>query len=477
VTADDVIWSFETLKAKGDPTYRFYYANVDKAEKLGERKVKFHFSGPRNRELPQIMGQLPVLPKHWWATRDFEKTTLEPPLGSGPYRVKSVDANRSITYERVPDYWGTEIPTERGRHNFASIRFDIYRDGVVSTAAFKAHQYDYRNENVSKSWATEYDFPAVRQGLVVKQELPHQRPTNMQAFVFNTRRPVFADRAVREAIGYAFDFEWTNKNLFYGLYARTRSFFDNTEFAATGLPSPEEVKLLDPFRAELPAALFTKPFALPQTDGSGLPRENLKIAQGLLEQAGCTVTDGRLTGPKGQAMDFEILLVQPEFERVVSPFIRNLERLGIHARIRNVDSAQYQNRIRDFDYDMIVGSWPTVISPGNEQREFWSSGAADRAGSRNFVGVKSSVVDALVDKVIAAPDHPALVATTRALDRVLLWGAYVIPQFHSSADRIAFWNKFGQPEKHPAYGVDIFSWWVDPAKEAALARGESQAKP
>jgi len=477
ITADDVVWSFDTLKSKGDPTYRFYYANVERAEKLGERQVKFYFSGPRNRELPQIVGQLPVLPKHWWAGRDFEKTTLEPPLGSGPYRVKSVDANRSITYERVPDYWGKDVPTERGRYNFDTIRFDMYRDGTIAMAAFKAHQYDFRRENVSKSWATEYDFPAVRRGLVTKLALPEQRPAPMQAFVFNTQRPVFADRLVREAITYAFDFEWTNKNLFYGLYHRLTSYFTNTPYAATGLPTPDELKLLEPFRSQLPPELFTEPFALPRTDGSGQIRDNLKIAQGLLEKAGCTIKDGRLVDPKGRPVEFEILLVQPEFERVIAPFQRNLERLGIHSRIRNVDSAQYQNRLRDFDYDMIVGGGPTVISPGNEQRELWSSLAADRPGSRNAARVKSPVVDALVDKVIAAPDQAALIAATRALDRVLLWNYYMLPQFHSDFDWIAYWNKFGRPAKSPIYGVDLFSWWVDPAKEAALRQGETQGKP
>ena len=477
VTAEDVIWSFETLKAKGDPTYRFYYANVDRAEAEGQRKVKFHFSGPRNRELPQIMGQLPVLPKHWWASRDFEKTTLEPPLGSGPYRVKSVDVNRSISYERVPDYWGRNLPTERGRHNFDLIRYDMYRDGTVAMAAFKAHQYDYRQENVSKSWATEYDFPAARQGLVTKVALPEQRPTRMQAFVFNTRRPVFADRLMRDAVGYAFDFEWTNKNLFYGLYARTTSYFTNTPFASTGLPSPDELKLLEPFQSALPPELFSQPFTLPKTDGSGLARENLKTAQTILEKAGYVVKDGVLSDRQGKPVEFEILLVQPEFERVVAPFQRNLERLGIHARIRNVDSAQYQNRVRDFDFDMIVGGGPTVTSPGNEQRELWGAAAADRPGSRNSAGVKSPVIDALVDKVIGAADREALITASRALDRALLWGFYMLPQFHNNADWVAYWNKFGRPARSPIYGVDLFSWWVDPAKEAALRQGEPKSKP
>jgi microcin C transport system substrate-binding protein len=477
ITADDVIWSFETLKSKGEPTYRYYYANVDKAEALGPRKVKFHFSGPRNRELPQIMGQLPVLPKHWWASRDFEKTSLEPPLGSGPYRVKSVDPNRSITYERVPDYWGKDLPTERGRYNFATLRFDMYRDESVALEAFKAHQYDFRAENIAKVWATEYDFPAARQGLVIKQAVPHKRPTGMQAFVFNTRRPIFADPAVRRALGYAFDFEWTNKNLFFGQYTRTTSYFSNSEFASSGLPSPDELKLLEPFRAELPAELFSKPFELPKTDGAGLPRENLKTAQSMLEKAGWTIKDGKLAGPSGQPLNFEILIQQPDYERIFQPFIRNLTQLGVQAQIRLVDSAQYQNRVRNFDFDMILGGWPESDSPGNEQREFWSSAAADRPGSRNTAGIKSPVVDALIDKIVAAPDRAGLIVTTRALDRVLLRGYYTVPNWHLSVDRIAYWNKFGRPATNPAYGVDTFAWWIDAAKEAALRKGEPQGKP
>lgn len=475
ITADDVVWSFETLKQKGLPFYRLYYANVDRVEKLDDHTVRFHFSGARNRELPQIMGQLPVLPKHWWASRDFEKTSLEPPLGSGPYRIKSVEPNRAVTYERVPDYWGRNLPLNKGRYNFQTVRFEMYRDETIALEAFKAFRYDFRLENNSKSWATSYDFPAVRQGRVIKQDVPNTRPTGMQAFVFNLRRPLFSDVRVREALGDAFDFEWSNKTLFYGQYTRTESYFSNSDFAAKGLPSPAELKLLEPFRDQLPPELFTKPFSLPKSDGSGLPRENLKAAQALLEKAGWTVKDGTLTGQERQPFGFEILLVNPDFERVVTPFVGNLKRLGINARIRTIDSAQYQNRLRDFDFDMVVGGWAESESPGNEQREFWSAAAADRPGSRNLAGIKNKVVDALIDKVIAAPDRESLIASTRALDRVLLWGYYVIPNWHLAYDRVAYWNKFGRTAKNPNYGIDVFSWWIDPEKAAALGQGE--AKP
>jgi len=476
VTAEDVIWSFNTLKENGAPLYRFYYANVAKVEALSPTKVKFTFSGARNRELPQIMGQLPVLPKHYWEKRDFSRTTLDAWPGSGPYRIKSVDANRSITFERVADYWGKDLPLNRGRFNFDTIRYDSYRDPTVALQAFTAHQYDFRLEDSSKAWATAYDFPALRKKLVVKEDVPNARPTGMQAFVYNTRRAIFADRRVREALGYAFDFEWSNKNLFYGQYTRTKSFFSNSELASSGPPGGGELKLLEKFRGKEPEEIFTKAFEPPKTDGSGLPRENLRIASKILEDAGWKIKDGVRVSPDGKPLQFEFLLVQPDFERVVAPFIRNLAHLGVKAGIRLVDTAQYQNRVRDFDFDIIVGSWGQSESPGNEQREMWTSAAAERPGSRNLAGVHDPVVDALVDTLIAAPDRASLVTATRALDRVLLWGFYVIPQWHLTYDRLAYWNKFGRTAITPKYGVDIYAWWVDPAKLAALLRGESELK-
>lgn len=476
ITADDVVFSFATLKEKGEPLYRFYYANVAKVEKLAERKVKFSFSGPRNRELPQIMGQLPILPQHYWQGRDFEKTSLDPPLGSGAYRVKDFETNRSVTYERVKDWWAKDLPINRGRYNFDRIRYDVYRDATVTLEAFKAGRYDYRPENSAKNWATGYDFPALRDGLVVKQEVPHARPTGMQAFVFNTRRAKFADPRVRQALGYAFDFEWSNKNLFFGQYHRTRSFFSNSELEAKGLPSPDELKLLEPLRDRLPPEVFTREYQPPKTDGSGNIRDNLRAGLQLLRAAGWSVKDNRLVGPKGEAMEIEFLLSQPDFERVVQPLIRNLERFGVRARIRTVDSAQYQNRVRSFDFDIIISVWGQSESPGNEQREFWSTAAADRPGSRNTAGIKNPAIDALVDAVIAAPDRQSLVTATRTLDRALQWNHYVIPNWHLTFDRIAYWNRFGRSAVNPKYSVDLFAWWFDPVKDAALQRGEAPAK-
>lgn len=477
ITAEDVVWSFDTLKAKGRPLYRFYYANVSKAEALGPHRVKFTFTGPRNRELPQIVGQLVyVMPKHWWATRDFESQTLEPPLGSGPYRVAHVEANRSISFERVKDWWAKDLPLNRGRHNVDRIRFDMYRDTTVALEAFKAHQYDFRAENSAKEWATGYDFPALHEGLVVKAEIPHKRPTGMQAFVFNTRRPIFADRRVRQAIGYAFDFEWSNKNLFFEQYTRTESYFSNSDFAARGLPQGAELAVLEKYRSKLPPEVFTTAYQVPKTDGSGNNRDQLRAAVALLQSAGWTVKGRQLVNAKGEPLQFEVLLDNPQFERIVQPFARNLERLGITLRLRTVDSAQYQNRVRDFDYDMIVGGWAQSDSPGNEQRDFFGSAAADRPGGRNTAGIKSPVIDELIETIVAAEDRERLIPAVRALDRVLLWGHYVIPMYHTSKDRIAYWNKFGRPAKDPAYSVDIQSWWIEPAKDAEVRAKEEAVK-
>ena len=469
VTADDVIFSFNALREQGRPFYRFYYRNIAKAERLGRHRVKFHFTGPPNRELPQITGQLPVLPKHYWEGRSFGQTTLEPPLGSGPYRIARFEAGRFVEFERVKDYWGERLPINRGMNNFDRMRIDYYRDRTVALEAFKANEYDYRTENSSKDWATGYRFPAAAAGLVHTEQVRHARPTGMQSFAFNLRRAKFQDIRVREAIGLAFDFNWSNRNLFYGQYSRTTSFFSNSELAASGLPGPAEKALLEPFRGKIPAAVFTREFKPPETDGSGNVRRNLRRAVRLLKSASWAIENGRLThAGTGEKMEIEFLLVSPAFERVVAPYIRNLKRLGIEGRIRVVDSSQYINRLNGFDFDMAIASWGQSDSPGNEQRDFWSSDAAGRQGSRNLVGIRNPVVDALIEKLIAAPDRARLVAATRALDRVLLWNHYVIPQWHIRFDRIAYWDKFGKPARSPKYGNDLMSWWVDAGKAASL---------
>lgn len=471
ITAEDVAFSFEVLKEQGAPFYRYYYRNVEKTEVLGPKRIKFTFSGPGNRELPQIMGQLPVFSKAYWSTRDFGATTLEPPLGSGPYKVVEVEPNRSIVLQRVDDYWGRDLGLSRGRYNFDRVRYEFFADTTAELEAFKAQVYDYRLENSSKNWATAYNFPARQRGDVKLEMVKHQRPTGMQGFIYNLRRPVFQDRTLREALAYAFDFEWTNQNLFYGQYTRTESFFSNSELASSGLPSDAELEVLEPLKGQIPDEVFAEPYEPPSTAGEGGERANLRIALRLLREAGFDVRNEQLIDPKtGRPVAFEILLVDPAFERIVLPFVQNLERLGVKASIRTIDAAQYQNRVRAFDFDMIVGTIPQSESPGNEQRDFFGSEAATRQGSRNVFGLQSEAVDTLIDKIIFAPDREALVAACRALDRVLLHMHIAIPQWHIAADRIAFWDKFGRPEKNPAYGVDVFAWWIDPEKARRIER-------
>ncbi|MBI2206027.1 MAG: ABC transporter substrate-binding protein [Candidatus Rokubacteria bacterium] len=475
ITVDDVIWTFETLKTKGHPFYRSYYRHVVKAEKTGGRKVRFTFDQGENRELPLIVGQMSVMSKAHWSKREFEKTTLEPVLGSGAYKVESVEAGRSIVFRRVKDYWAAKLPVNAGRDNFDAIRFDYYRDTNVALEAFKAGQYDFRQENVAKNWATAYTGPAVAQGLVKREEIKHEVPTGMQAYVFNERRPMFQDRRVREALLHAFDFEWTNKQLFFGAYTRTKSYFSNSELAARGLPAGDELQLLEPFRGKVPDEVFAKEYDPPKSDGSGNIREQLRRALELLGQAGWTVKGQKLVNARGEPMQFEVLLSDPTWERISLPFAKTLERLGIQARVRTVDSAQYQNRMDSFDFDMTVAVWGQSLSPGNEQRDFWHSASAGTNGSRNFAGIKDPVVDRLIDLVIAAPDRPSLVARTRALDRVLLWGHHTIPHWHIQSYRVAYWDKFSRPATSAKYSLSFDTWWIDAKKAAALDRKKSAA--
>jgi microcin C transport system substrate-binding protein len=471
ITVDDVIWSFETLKTKGHPFYRFYYGSVASAEQVGERAVKFTFSEVGNQELPLIVGELAVMPKHYWEAegRDFEKTTLDPPLGSGPYKVVDFEAGRYIVVERNKDYWGKDLPVNRGQDNFDRIRYDYFRDDTVVRQALKSGDIDFRNENQAKAWALEYDVPPVRDGWLNKVEVPHRNPTGMQAFVMNSRRTVFQDRLVRRALAFAFDFEWTNRNIFFDQYTRTESYFSNSELAATGLPEGEELEILERYRGRIPEEVFTTTYWAPSTDGTGWPRQNLTAAFELFAQAGWQVEDMVLVNAETKKpMSFEILLVSPAFERVMLPLVRNLKRLGIDARLRLVDQSQYINRLRSFDFDMIIGSWGESESPGNEQRSYWGSEAADSTGSRNRAGIKDPVIDALIEEVIKAPTRESLVSRTRALDRVLLWGHYVIPNWHLRKQRILYWDKFSRPEKPARFGTSTDLWWFDTAKAARL---------
>ena len=468
ITADDVLFSFDILREKGAPFYRAYWADVAEAEALDEHRVKFTFSGGGNRELPLILGQLPVLPAHDWEGKDFAATTLEPPLGSGPYRIADLEPGRFIRYERVEDYWARDLPSQVGKHNIDTIQYDYYRDATVSVEALKAGEYDWRNENIAKNWATAYESDALEAGHLVKLDSPHDRVAGMQGFVMNMRRPVLADPRVREALAYAFDFKWTNQNLFFGQYTRTRSYFDNSELAATGLPEGAELALLEPYRDQLPERVFTEAYQPPSVPAPGEVRGNLREALRLLSEAGWAIKDGVLSHPDHGPLSFEILLYGVSFERVALPFARNLERLGIEARVRTVDTAQFLNRMTTFDFDLAIGSWGQSDSPGNEQRDFWSSESADVQGSRNWAGVSDPVIDALIDTVIRASTREALVTAVHALDRVLQWSFLVVPHWHIEYDRLVFWDKFGRPEVTPTQGTQISTWWVDADKEAAL---------
>lgn len=471
VTADDVVFSFNTLRKDGAPLYRFYYGSVAGVEKLDERSVKFTFGEASNQELPLILGELTILPKHWWEGRDFTATHLDPPLGSGPYRVGDFEPGRYYERVRVDDYWGKDLAVNRGQNNFDVIRTDYFRDRIASREAVKAGVADLFVENTAKSWAVDWDVKVVRDGALIKREVGLSLPRGMQAFVPNARRPIFEDPRVREAMGLAFDFEWTNRNLFYGSYARSYSYFSNSELAARGEAAGEERAILECLADRLPAGVLGPPEPPPLTDGTGWPRDNLRKAFALLADAGWVVRDLKLVNAAtGAPFRFEIMLVSPAFERIVLPFKRNLERLGMEVSVRIVDQSQYINRLRQYDFDVVVFSWGQSESPGNEQREYWGSAAADRPGSRNVMGIKDPAIDALIELLIQAPDRESLVARTRALDRALLAGKWVIPNWHLAAQWIVYWDKFGQPAVTPYKGVSIGSWWFDPEKAASLDR-------
>lgn len=460
VTADDVVFTFDALMKDGSPQYKAYYADVAKATAEDAKRVRFDFKRNNNRELPLILGQLPVLPKHWWSNREFNKGNLEIPLGSGPYKVADVAAGRSIRYERVKDYWGNDLAVNRGFYNFDSILIDYYRDTTVALEALKAGQFDYWLEVSAKNWASAYDVPAVKDGRLHKEEITNHNPTGMQGFVFNIRRPLFQDPHVREALGLLFDFEWTNKQLFNGAYTRTHSYFENSELAASGLPGSDELKILEPLRAKLDPKVFNSVFEVPRSDASGIIREQQRRAYQLLQEAGWKIVDDKMVDADGKPVSLEFLLAQTDFERVLLPYKRNLADLGIELVIRRVDVSQYINRLRSRDFDMIVGGFGQSSSPGNEQREYWHSASADNPGSRNFIGLKDPAVDSLVEGLINADSRQSLVAHTRALDRVLLAGHYVIPNWHIKTWRVAYWDRLQHPEVTPLYDVGLMTWWA-----------------
>ncbi|MGH1455720.1 MAG: extracellular solute-binding protein [Alphaproteobacteria bacterium] len=469
ITADDVVWTFKTLSEKGQPFFKAYWHDVESITPIDAKNVKFSFAVSGNAELPLIIAEMPILPKHYWTAegRDFSSTSLESPLGSGPYKIGKVDAGQSIEYVRNPDWWGKDLPFFKGMYNFDRVIYDYYKDDNVMHEAFLSGDYDVKIENTSKTWHENYKLPEDKASKLKKEELEHRRPAGMTAFIYNTRRPVFQDIKVREALNYAYDFEWSNKQFAYGDYIRTNSYFENSELASSGLPSEHELQILNAYKGEIPDQVFTNEYKVPVTDGSGNMRTNLRVAVTMLEEAGYTdfnENDIRTkTMPDGsvQTLSFEILHYSPTYERWVLPFIKNLKRVGVKANFRVVDPAQFQNRVNDFDFDMMISSIGQSDSPGNEQREFWGSDKADIKGSRNYIGIKSPVIDEMIDGIIKADSRDDLIRKTRALDRVLLWNHYVIPMWHYPKWRVAYWDSIKRPTTLSHISPLISStWWM-----------------
>ncbi len=478
VTVEDVIFSFNSFK-KLHPFYKFYFKNVRVVEKTGAREVTFRFDVKNNREMPQIMGDLTILPKHYWTgkdengtPRDPAKSTLIPPLGSGPYKIARMKSGASMTFERVKNYWGRNLACNVGRYNFDEIHYTYYRNDTVALEDFKSGKIDYRAETSSKKWATDYNFPAFNKKLVTKQLISLKTAEPMQAFVLNTRKSKFADRQVRQAFTLAFNFEWANKNLFYGQYKRVNSYFENTELASSGLPEGKELEILEEIRELVPKEVFTTPFKLPVNRTARDFRNHLRKAAKLLDEAGWKIKNGmRVHEKTGEHLRAEVLLVQPAFERIVMPYQKALRKIGIVISIRNVETSQYTRRLRNFDFDIVIGSFRQSLSTGNEQRNYWGSAAADKPGSRNLIGIKDKGIDRLIDRVIFAKNRAELVAATRALDRTLLWHHFLVPQWYSPYERIAYWNRFGQPATLPTQNVGFLAtWWYDAKRAEKLAK-------
>jgi microcin C transport system substrate-binding protein len=476
VTADDVIFSLQAFK-DNSPQLGAYYRHVTKAEKSGDHEVTFTFDSPGNRELPQIVGQLIILPKHWWEgtdasgnKRNVANTTLEPPLGSGPYKLKSFTPGRSLVYERVKDHWAKDLSVYVGQNNFDEIRYEYFRDSTVALEAFKADAVDWRSENSAKNWATAYDFPAVNDKRVIREEFEIRNFGIMQAFAFNIRRDKFKDPKVRRAFNFAFDFEEMNKQIFFGQYKRIASYFEGTELASRGVPEGKELEILNTVKDKVPPEVFTTPYTNPVNGDPQKVRTNLRESLKLLREAGYEVKNTRLANRSGEQFTIEFLVEDPATERFVLFYKPSLERLGVAVTVRVVDTAQYENRLRQWDFDVIVASWGESLSPGNEQRGFWGSRAADQPGSRNLVGIKNEAIDKLIERVIFTKDRDDLVAATKALDRVLLWNHYVVPQWTYGKTRTARWDRFGRPETMPKYGLSAFPtiWWWDEARAAKV---------
>ena len=478
VTADDVAFTYRTLVEKGHPQFRILFRDVAGVEVVDRHKVRFAFKPGRHRDLPVQLAALPVLSKAYYATVAFDRTTFTPPLSSGPYRVARAEPGRSVTYERVTGYWARDLPVNRGRYNFDRIKVDYYRDRDIAFEAIFAGQYDLREEFTSRSWVTQYDKPPVRKRLMVRETLPDETPSGVQAFFFNLRRDKFKDRRVRRALDLAFDFEWTNKNLFFGLYGRTNSMFENSPLAAHAPPSEAELALLEPFRGKIPEEVFARPYTASVTDGSGKIRRELRKAAGLLRAAGYRVVDGVLRDPSGAPMTIEFLLLEASFARIVSPYIANLRRLGIEATIRIADAANFKYRTDTHDFDVVIQRFVQPLTPGLEQRNFFGSASAGVPGSFNVGGIDDPAVDALIEKVIGARSRPELTTAVHALDRVLMWNNYTVPQWFKGVHHIAYWNKFDRPATKPRFARGVVdTWWYSPEKAAMIAAGKAPPGP
>ena len=464
ITAYDVAFSYNLLLKEGHPQYRTNLQEVQRVDILGPKRIRFVFKRANNPLLILRLGELPVLPQHYWAKRDFKATTFEPPLGSGPYRITKVTPGRQLVFEHVKNWWGTNLPVNRGKYNFDRVEVEFYRDSDVAFEAFKAREFDIYIEHQAKNWANGYNFPAVRRGDVVKAEIAHQIPTQTQGLFMNTRRATFEQTRVREALGLMFDFEWTNRTLFNGAYKRASSFYPNSEFSASGIPQGHEWLMLSPWRNQLPPELFSQAFALPQTDGRGIPRETMRQALGLLAESGWKLSGQRLLNSEGKPLRFEILLVNPNLERILQPYVENLASIGIDARLRTVDRAQYKQRLDQFDFDMILMTLDQTLSPGLEQWQYFHSSQANVKGSKNYAGVSSSLVDQLLERLLAAQNRDEQLSAGRALDRVLLWQHYIIPNWYLNYHRLAYRNRFAFVTT-PPYTLGLSAWWLKPTEK------------
>ena len=468
ITRDDVLFSLQTFQTKGTPNQKKTYGKIAETQMIGENGIKMIFINNKDKELPLIVaGFLPIIPKKFYEQIDVTKTFLDTPLGSGPYAIDEIDPGRKIVYKRVEDYWAKNLPVNKGQYNFNFLTYDYYKDSNVLLEAFKVGEYDYRREYNAQRWQTNYDFPAINRGDVILQEMKNDRPTGMNALVMNSRKEIFSNPRVREALSYAYDHEWINKILYNNAYTRTDSYFDNSPLASSGLPSENELKLLNPWKDQLPTEIFHKTYQPPISDGSGTPRNNLRIAKKILQEEGWVIINNKLM-KDGKEFTFEFLIVSPSVERIALAFQKTLETLGITMSVRIVDSSQYQARMLDYDFDMIKNSWRVSLSPGNEQQFYWGSEVGKKEGSKNYAGVESPVVDFLIEKLIGAKTRDELTTTIHALDRVLLWGHYVIPLYHSSIDRIAYWDFLEYPDTIPLYGIVIESWWANLEKAKQL---------